>query len=70
MYLSQMPDKYDTCTEPTSANYQTDVTLNLRVKVEKIKGGRFYAELLKLSNKLYKNRLQKMCRFVFHHFQS
>ena len=37
MYLSQMPDKYNTYTEPTSAIYETDITLNLSVKVEKIK---------------------------------
>ena len=29
MYLSQMPDKYDTYTESTPAIYETDITLNL-----------------------------------------
>ena len=37
MCLSQMPDKYDTYTEPTTTIYETDITQNLRVKVEKIK---------------------------------
>ena len=26
MYLSQLPDKYDTYTEPTPAIYETDIT--------------------------------------------
>ena len=58
MYLSQMPDNYDNYTGPTPTIYRTDISLNLWVKVEKIKnlqqilendeGGCFYAELLKL----------------------
>ena len=75
-----MPDKYDTYTEPIPAIYETDITQNLCVKVEKIKdlhkilsndkGGRFYADLLKLSHKLHKHKLQKICRFVLHYFQA
>ena len=38
MYLSQMPDKYDTYTEPTPAINENDITLNLYVKVENVKG--------------------------------
>ena len=65
-----MPDKHDTYTEPTSPIYETGVTQNLCVKVEKIKdlhqilkndkGGWLYAELFKLSNKLHKSKLQKI----------
>ena len=61
MYLSEMPGKYVTYTEPTLAIYESDVTKNLCLKVEKIedlhqllendKDGWFYTELLKLSNK-------------------
>ena len=36
LYLSEMPGKYVTYTEPTLAIYETDITKNLCVKVEKI----------------------------------
>ena len=45
-------------------------TEDLQQILENDKGGRFYAELLKLSNKLHKNKLQKICRFVLHYFQA
>ena len=35
MYLSQMPDKYDSYTEPTSAFYETDITKKLVRKCRK-----------------------------------
>ena len=35
MYFSQIPDKYDTDTEPNPATYETDITQKLCVKVEK-----------------------------------
>ena len=38
--------------------------------LESDKSGRFYAELLKLSNKLHKCKLQKNCQFVLHYFQA
>ena len=34
------------------------------------KDGWFYAKLLKLSNKLHKNKLQKNCRSFLHYFQA
>ena len=37
MFLSQMPDKYDTYTEPTPAIDETDITKNFCVKVKKSK---------------------------------
>ena len=37
MCLSQMPDNYDTYTGPIPTIYETDITWNLCVKVEKIK---------------------------------
>ena len=80
MYSFQLPDNYDTYAGPTPTIYETDITLNLCVKVEKIKGlhqvlendkgGWFYVQLSKLSKKLHKNKLQKMCRFVLHYFHA